>query len=161
MTTKQLDKNLAGEDMKVFAFRLLNEPLFVPDSIRDYAPLLKALKRIVEEPLSVLMGAYNASDDLVGVFGVINIVPETDARFVLWTWGKPAVTPQLIKDCRDLLTYIKGTYELRRVTAQAASEGQSRLLQTIGFKVEGRFRNGYKHAGQFHNLFQLRIIGEL
>ena len=161
MTSKKLDKSLATADMKAFAFRLLNEPLFVPDSIRDYAPLLKSLKRIVEEPLSVLMGAYDANDELVGVFGVINIVPETDARFVLWTWGKPQVTPQLIKDCRDLLTYIKGTYELRRVTAQAASEGQSRVLQAIGFKVEGRFRSGFKHGGQFYNLFQLRIIGEL
>lgn len=161
MTSRKLDKNLATGDMKAFAFRLLNEPLFVPDQIKDYAPLLKVLKRIVDEPLSVLMGAYDANDELSGVFGVVNIVPETDARFVLWTWGKPAVTPQLIKDCRDLLTYIKGTYELRRVTAQAASEGQSRLLQVIGFKVEGRFRSGYKHGGQFHNLFQLRIIGEL
>jgi len=161
VTSKKLDKNLATGDMKAFAFRLLNEPLFVPDQIKDYAPLLKALKRVVDEPLSVLMGAYDASDELTGVFGVVNIVPETDARFVLWAWGKPAVTPKLIKDCRDLLTYIKGTYELRRVTAQAASEGQSRLLQVIGFKVEGRFRSGYKHGGQFHNLFQLRIIGEL
>ncbi|MCK7512152.1 MAG: hypothetical protein MZV70_54340 [Desulfobacterales bacterium] len=84
--------------MKAFAYHLLNEHLFVPDVIRDYAPLLKTLKRIVEEPLSVLAGAYDASDELVGVFGVINIVPETDARFVLWTWGKPAVTPQLIRD---------------------------------------------------------------
>lgn len=161
MTSRKLDKNLAAVDMKAFAFRLLNEPLFVPDDIRDYAPLLKTLKRVVDEPLSVLMGSYNDSDELVGVFGVINIVPETDAMFVLWTWGKPAVTPQLVKDCRDLLTYVKGTYELRRVTAKAASEGQSRLLQTIGFKVEGRFRSGYKHGGQFHNLFQLRVIGEL
>jgi hypothetical protein len=161
MTTKQLDKNLAGEDMKVFAFKLLNEPLFVPDSIRDYAPLLKTLKRVVEEPLSVLMGAYNDADELRGVFGVINIVPETDARFVLWTWGKPALTHHLVRDCRDLITYVKGTYELRRVTALAASEKQSQVLQLIGFKVEGRFRSGYKHKGQYHNLFQLRIIGEL
>jgi len=140
---------------------LLNEPLFVPDSIRAYAPLLKTLKRIVEEPLSVLMGAYNDADELRGVFGVINIVPETDARFVLWTWGKPALTHRLVRDCRDLITYVKATYGLRRVTAQAASEKQSQVLQLIGFKVEGRFRSGYKHKGQFQNLFQLRIIGEL
>jgi len=163
MTIRKLDKNLAHEDWKVLTFHLLEEPLFVPDSLKGYGPLLLALKRVVDEPLSIFMGIYNdETDELVGAFGIINIVPEDDARFVFWCWDKSAVTHTMVKECRDLITYVKGTYKLYRITAQSATDWLTRFLQEfIGFKVEGRFRGGYKHGGKFHNLYQLRVIGEL
>ena len=160
MIIEQLDTNLAGSDVKDWTFQLLSRPLFVPDPIRDYKPLLTTVRRVLEEPGTNFMAIRSDSGDtLLGVYGLFNVVPGVDARFACWLWDKAAVTPGLIKALKDFVVYSKDFHALRRVTVQSACEKMNRILELVGFKVEGRFRHGFKWNGKFHNMYQLRIIG--
>lgn len=156
----KFDANLAGGDVKDLTFQLLTRPLYVPDAVRDYKPLIGAIRRILAEPGANLM-AVRSAESLVGTYGIINVVPGADARFVCWFWDRSAVTPGLVKAARDFIAYSKEFHALKRVTAQSACKELSRFLEMVGFKVEGRFRHGMKWDGRFHNLFQLRVIGEV
>ena len=161
MEITQLDTNLTGSDIKDWTFQLLSRSLFVPDAIRDYKPLLSTVRRVLDEPGTNLMAVRSDDGVLVGVYGLINVVPGHDARFVCWLWDKAAVTPGLVKSIRDFIVYSKDFHALRRVTVQSACEKLNRLLELVGFKVEGRFRHGMKWDNRFHNLYQLRVIGEI
>jgi len=156
----QFDINLAGADVKDLSFQLLNRPLFVPDPIRDYKPLLVVMRRVLQEPGTNMMAIRN-NDTLVGTYGLINVTPGVDGRFIAWLWDKSAVTPGTVKSVRDFIAYSKDFHALRRVTAQSACEKMNRFLELVGFKVEGRFRHGFKWGEKFHNLYQLRVIGEV
>jgi len=160
MIIDALDLNLAGNDMKALTFELVERPLFVPDAIRDYRNLLRTVRRVTEG-YGAEFRAIRHDDKLVGAFGVFNIVPQTDAEFALWIWDKTGLTHQTIRNIRDILTYMKDFHGLRRVTTHSADDRHVRILELIGFKIEGRFRHGYKSGGKFHNMYQLRIIGEL
>lgn len=156
----QFDVNLAGPDVKDLSFQLLSRPLFVPDPIRDYKPLLTVMRRVLQEPGTNMMAIRN-DEKLVGTYGLINVVPGVDARFVAWLWDKAAVTGGTVHAVRDFIAYSKDFHALRRVTAQSACEKMNRFLELVGFKVEGRFRHGYKWGEKFHNMYQLRVIGEI
>jgi len=156
----QFDISLTGPDVKDLSFQLLTRPLFVPDPIRDYKPLLSVMRRVLEEPGANMMAIRN-NDALVGTYGLINVVPGVDGRFVCWLWEKSAVTPGAVKAVRDFIAYSKDFHALRRVTAQSACSKMNRFLELVGFKIEGRFRHGFKWDNRFSNLFQLRVIGEV
>lgn len=160
MNIEQFDVNLAGADVKDLSFQLLSRPLFVPDPLRDYKPLLSTMRRVLQEPGTNMMAIRN-SETLVGTYGLINVVPGIDGRFVCWLWDKSAVTPGTVKAVRDFIAYSKDFHALRRVTAQSACEKMNRFLELVGFKVEGRFRHGMKWDNRFCNLYQLRVIGEI
>lgn len=155
-----LEPNVASDEVKDFAFHLMNDPLFLPDYMKNYSVVIRRLKAIFAESAGPLR-AIKKDGTLVGVFGVIDIIPETDARFVCWIWGTKVLTPGLVKSMRDFLSYIKQCYSLRRVTTQSACDRMCRLLELVGFKIEGRFRHGFKWGGRFSNLYQLRVIGEV
>lgn len=161
MKIDPLDKNLAGEQVKVLTYHLLHGHLFAPDNLRDLPTLLKRLKAVFAEKESVLFGIYNDEPEMVGVFGLTDIVRGHDAQFRFWLWGKGGMTPGLIKNVRNFLTYMKDLYELKRVTTTSADERHYEVLRLIGFKVEGRFRAGFKWDGKFYQLCQLRVIGEV
>lgn len=160
MKIDPLDKNLVGDRVTEFTFHLSHDRLFAPDHLRDVPSLLRQLKAAFAEKESVLFGIFN-DDAMVGVFGLTNVVKGHDAQFRLWLWGKGGLTIGLVKNIRNFLTYMKDLYGLKRVTAQTADEDHLRLLGLIGFKVEGRFRAGFKWDGKYFQLYQLRVIGEV
>lgn len=160
MNIESFDTTLTGADVKDLSFQLLTRPLFVPDPLRDYKPLLSVMRRVLQEPGTNMMAIRN-DEKLVGTYGLINVVPGVDGRFVAWLWDRSAVTPGTVKAVRDFIAYSKDFHALRRVTAQSACEKMNRFLELVGFKVEGRFRHGMKWGEKFHNMYQLRVIGEI
>lgn len=160
MTIEPLDKNLSGEQMKALTFYLLNGPYSCPDAIRDYAPLVKTVKRLFDDKENVFM-AIKTETGLAGVFGLINIAKGHQAMFVSWFWNKGAVTPASIKNIRNFLTYCKDVLSLKRIYTETACERHERILGLIGFKIEGRFRNAFRWHGRLYSLIKMRIIGEL
>ena len=157
---KPLDRNFLGEQMKSLTFHLLNGPYYCPDAVRDYNPLVKTLKRLFEEKDAVFMALLNGQT-LSGVFGLVNVCRGHQAQFISWIWDKPALTPGLIKKLRDFLIYCKDVYALKRIAAQTACEKHERILNLVGFKIEGRFRNAFRWNGELRPLVMMRIIGEL
>lgn len=160
MKIDPMDKNLAGEQVKELTFHLLHDHLFAPDHVRDMTPLLKRLRAVFAEKETALFGIYDDDGNMGGVFGLSGVIKGHDATFYLWLWGK-VLTPGLIKNIRNFLTYMKDLYELKRVTTVTADDKHLALLGLIGFKVEGRFRAGFKWDGKFFQLYQLRVIGEV
>jgi RimJ/RimL family protein N-acetyltransferase len=154
-----LDKNMTGEQMKKFTYYLLNGAYACPDAIRDYTPLVKVIKRLFNEKDNVFM-AITTDHGLSGVYGIINVVKGHNAQFISWFWDKEAITPGVVHNIRNFLTYCKDVYSLKRVTAETSCDKHERILGLVGFKIEGRFRHGFKWHGEFRNLIRMRIIGE-
>ena len=160
VTIKPLDRSMTGDEFKKWTFHLLNGAYACPDAIRDYTPLVKVIKRLFDEKDNVFMSIVT-DHGLVGVFGIINITKGHNAQFVSWFIDKGSVTAGVVKNIRNFLTYCKDVYSLKRITAETACDKHERILGIIGFKLEGRFRHGFKWHGGFRNLVRMRIIGEL
>ena len=155
---RKLDTKLSSSDMSTLTFHLLNDHLFLPDTLREYPVLLDSIKRV----LSTSPDPYGIySDGLCGTFFMTDIIRGHEARFLLWLWDKEGLRSSVIRQIRDYLDYMQGTYELVRVVSQTADPRMGRILKkSLGFKEEARFAMGYKHGGAFSTLMQYRKLME-
>ena len=154
----KLDTDLASEDISTLVFHLVNDKLFLPDLMRDYKILIDSLSSAFEvwpKPF----GIYD-NEKLVGCVLMTDIVPEHQARLLVWLWAKSAATAKTIRWLKDYLDYMKNQYALKRIMAQSSCKKLSRILRMLGFADEGRFRYGMKWGGKLHTLVQFRRIME-
>ena len=152
----KLNTDLASEDISTLVFHLVNDKLFLPDLMRDYKILIDSLSGAFElwpKPF----GIYD-NEKLVGVVMMTDIVPEHQARLLVWMWGKRAATNKTIRWLNDYIDYMKNQYALKRIMAQSSCKKLNRILDMLGFAQEGRFRHAMKWGGKLYTLVQYRRI---
>jgi hypothetical protein len=137
----------------------MNKDMALPDSMKDYKKVTAFLKRVMAEPNTVLMGAYNDDGEIGAVFGVINAEVGDEGRFIMWMWDKKVMTCGLVKAIRNYLDYIVKNLELYRVTAQTPCKKMCRFLEIVGLKCEGRFKRAFRYNGRHFTLYQYRALG--
>jgi RimJ/RimL family protein N-acetyltransferase len=134
----------------------LNEKNYLPDVLKD-------MKRLVEE-YQFMMGRccqpfalVDNKNQLAGVFWMSEVVPGHEGTVFIWIWGKcyTATTH------RFMLEYIEHYAEecgLSRVVCRTPDTRLGRLLERLFFKLEGRFKNGWKSGGKTTSLYQYRRL---
>jgi hypothetical protein len=145
--------------MVEFVYRLLNCPNYLPDSMRDYKVITSDIGRILESAAPPV-GICDSGGKLCGVFCIIDITPGHQARFVCWIWDKEAFSHNVFKAIEHYIGMNMAEMGLRRMVCQTPDESLCELLKRLGFKIEGRFKSGYKSGGKFHLLYQLRKLAD-
>jgi len=159
MRIDRLPDNMLSDDISEFVFRLMNEPLFLPDILRDYNALTRELKRQLDFPGNKFWGLYRDDDKIGGVIGITSVVPAHEARFLLWIWERAVLTPRMISDISDIIKREMKENALARLWAQVACKNAGRILKLLGFVCEGKFKYAFKHDKKLYTLFQYRRIG--
>lgn len=158
MLIKPLDISVTSEEIKEWHYRLLKEPLFVPDVYRDDKRLLDAIVFTFANPTTQMpMAIVHPDGRLGGVFYVGDVVPEHEGTLYLWSWGK-CITHSVVRDMKEYIKACADSCALRRLTARTPCEELGRVYELLGAKLEGRFARAYKSGGDCKVLFQYRWI---
>ena len=161
MEIRELNTSLASDDMSKFVFRLMNEKFGIQDHMHNYKRVMDVLKEKTGQNDSVFFGMYNDEDELIGVFGATDIVDGHSGKFWMLVWNKDCVCLSAMKYIKNFLDCLAGIHDLRRIEAQTPCDKLVRILKALRFKVEGRFKNGYRWQGKFYTLYQLRKLKEV
>lgn len=155
---RRYDSSLTGSDFKEFSFRLMSEKNYIPDVYHDYQRLLDKYNSVMKEccqPWAMVDGAGK----LGGVFYISDIVPGHEGVLYLWLWNPRCYTATTKQFLGEYLEYAARSYELNRLVCRTPDDrGLGRLLDRLGFKLEGRFRNAWKSGGRLSTLFQYRVL---
>jgi len=155
MKIKRLDTSLIGGDFRELSFQLLHKPNYLPDCLRDIKAMSEQFVYMTNAS-GQFMGAYD-EDKLGGFWFLGDIVPGHEATFFGWFWDR--WTLGTVKSIRAYIKRYVGEYELARVTARTPDDKvYGRMLEQIGFKLEGRFKSAWKGGGNLSTLYCYRIL---
>jgi hypothetical protein len=156
---RRFDSALASQDTKELTFHLMNDKFYLPDIYRDYARMLGKYQQVMAEcrqPFSLV----NGDNKLGGVFFMSDIVLNHEGVFYCWIWDKSCYTPTTARFMGEYITHFAEECLLGRVVCRTPDDkGLGRMLERLGFKLEGRFARGFRHGGKSWTMFQYRILG--
>ena len=156
-TIKRLDATLTGSDVKEFTYRIIHTPGYLPDCLCDVKSVTDIFIRMVNTAPDIV-GVYDGAGKLGGVFFLGDIVPGHEATLFSWFWGK-CFTPDTAREIKEYIDENAGVLGLARVEARTADDKKhGKLLELLGLKLEGRFKNAYKSGGKCRALFQYRKL---
>jgi hypothetical protein len=151
---KKLDTSLVGQDFRELSYQLLYKPNYLPDCLHDIKELTGSFSHMVNVG-GQFFGVYHPS--LVGFFFLADIIPSHEATFFSWFWGRfPHGTVRFIQ---DYISEYSKQFGLCRIVARTPDDKKhGRILEMCGFKLEGRFKSGYRAGHKTMTLFQYRIL---
>jgi RimJ/RimL family protein N-acetyltransferase len=155
---RRLDTAITGNDFSEFSYRLLNEKNYLPD-------ILKGMTRMMEEYAHTMsrccqpFALVGPGNKMGGVFFINGVIPGHEADFYMWMWNPKCYTATTNKFLMGYIEHYAEEYQLARVVCRTPDDkGLGRLLEALGFKLEGRFRNAYKSGGVLTTLYQYRRL---
>ena len=155
---RRLDTQLGSQDTSDFTYALMKFPGFVPDVYHDLPRLLDKYQKTMAEccqPWCVL----NKKGKLGAVFFIGDVVPDHEGVFYLWCWDRCCYTHSVHRFVREYLEACMTENGLIRLVARTHDDkGLGRLLERLGFKLEGRFSRAWRSGGRSSNLYQYRIL---
>jgi len=153
---RRLDTSLVGEDFKEFSYRLMSGKNYLPDVLKEYKCMLGAYTQTMArccQPFA-LVGPDNK---MGGVFFMSDVAPEHEANFFIWMWNPKCYTATTNKFMYGYIEHYAEENLLARVVCRTPDDEKlGQLLEKLGFKLEGRFSQGYKSGGKLSTLFQYR-----
>lgn len=154
---RRLDTNPASADTAEFTFRLQNSPLYIPDIYRDYSRMLSKYQQMMCECIQPWCLVHD--NKLGGVFFVSEVEPGHQGTLFFWMWNPKCYTATTKEFINGYIEHCAENYELDRIVCRTPDDrGLGRMLERLGFRLEGRFRAGYKHGGKLFTLFQFRRL---
>jgi RimJ/RimL family protein N-acetyltransferase len=160
MKVKRLDTSLVGGDFRELSYQLLHKPNYLPDCLKDIKVFTDMFSHMVNVS-GHFMGVYGGPDgDKLGGFWFLgDIVPAHEATFFAWFWDRSCYTPLVVRTIRSYIRDYVSEFGLVRIVARTPdNDCYGRMLEHIGFKLEGRFKNAWKGGGKLSTLFQFRIL---
>lgn len=154
-----LKHDLTDRDVVEFVFRLLNTPLFLPDSWNDYSRLVSEIDRRFSSGNDKFYGIYDKDNRLGGVMVLSLTEPGFEGEMFFWLWNKSVFNKELVRWLdKEILSFIR-IYHLKRLISRTADSRVGRILKMCKFKLEGTFKFGYKHRKKLYTLYQYRRLG--
>ena len=154
---RRFDAGLTSDDTREFTFHLQNDKWFLPDILKDYKRMMEEYQNTMARCCSpfALVGNDNK---LGGVFFLSDVIPGHEATLYIWIWGK-CYTATTHRFMLGYIEHYAEEYQLARVVCRTPDDKRlGRLLERLFFKLEGRFRSGYKSGGKCSTLFQYRRL---
>jgi len=136
----------------------MNDKWYLPDILKDYPRMMERYAKTMGECCQPF-GLVNSNNKLGGVFFMSDITPEHEGVFYCWLWDKSCYTPTTHRFMLGYIEHLVEEFGLCRVVCRTPDEqGLGRLLERLFFKLEGRFRSGYKHGGRLYTMFCYRRL---
>lgn len=155
---RKLDCSLTSGDCREFTYHLLNDALYLPDILRNYPQMIEKYAKTMSECLQpwALVGKQN---QLGGVVFMSDVVPGHEAVFYCWIWDGSCYTSTTRRFMDEYVAHCAEEFGIHRVVARTPDDKKlGKLLDKMGFRLEGRFRGGFKHGGRLVPLFQFRKL---
>ena len=155
---RRFDPALTSPDTVEFTFRLQNEKNFIPDVLRDYGRMMDEYSRTMGsccQPFAMV----DCQNKLGGVFFINDVSPGHEAAFYLWIWNPKCYSAGTHRFMGDYIDHCAESNGLSRLVSRTPDDKRlGRLLERLGFKLEGRFKFGYKSGGKLSCLYQYRRL---
>jgi hypothetical protein len=155
---RMLDTSVTGADFRELSYHLMHDANFLPDVLRDYKCMTGAYISAVEcchQPFALV----NGDNKMGGAFFITSIIPGHEATLLCWVWDRKAYTSTTHRIMNDYIGACADEYQLSRLVSRTPDDKKlGKLLEHLGFKLEGRFRSGYKSGGKLQTLFQYRRL---
>lgn len=157
-TIRRLDTSMTSQDTSDFTFSLLHHAGFVPDVYSDLPRLLEKYQQTMEsccQPWCVV----NKKGKLGAVFFVGDIIQDHEGVFYLWCWDKSCYTHNVHRFIGEYIDACMTENGLVRVVSRTPDDKVlGRVLERLGFKLEGRLARAWKSGGRLSVLFQYRLF---
>lgn len=155
---RRYDPAPTGSDFREFSYRLLNTPGFLPDIYHDIERLLAKHSQAMAECCQP-MAMVDQAGRLGGVFWVGDIEYAHQACLYAWLWSPAVYTATTARAMAEYLTDCAASNQLDRIVCRTPDDRRlGRLLERLGFKLEGRFSRAWKAGGRLQTLYQYRLI---
>ena len=155
-SVRRYDTSLTSDDTREFTYHLMNDKFFLPDVLKDYPRMMSEYQHqmsMCAQPF----GLVGNDNKLGGVFFISELVPGHEGTFFCWIWGK-VYTSTTHTFMLEYIEHYAEEYGLARVVCRTPDERLGRLLERLFFKLEGRFKNGWKSGGKTSSLYQYRRL---
>ena len=157
-TCRRFDPSLTGSDTKELTFRLMNVPGFLPDVLHDYKRMMLEYQHMMEtccQPFAMVC----PDNKMGGAFFLGDVSPGHEGTLFVWIWDPRCYTATTRKFLDGYVEHFAEDMALARMVCRTPDDGKlGRLLERMGFKLEGRFRNGWKGGGRLSPLYQYRKL---
>ena len=147
-----LAKGFNDERLKVIAEQLYQRPLWIPDEGRNYDAIWQLIYANLINPLNLFYEIGNMD----GVIGFVNVFSGHKGEFFIMLFNK--WTHKLNRDVKKLLSIFAETFKIKRLFTQTPDEKMAKLYESLGFKIEGRQKYGFKWDGKFYTNILLRKL---
>jgi len=155
---RRFDPALTGSDFREFSYRLMSVPGFLPDIYKDMSRMLAKYNSVMAECCQpwALVDGHN---QIGGVFFVSDIEPSHQGQFYCWIWKPGCYTVSTHGAMESYLSDCAMSNQLDRISCRTWDDKHlGRLLERLGFKLEGRFSRAWKSAGRLSNLYCYRRL---
>lgn len=145
------------ERLRIFAKRLYEDYLYLPDEFREYKIIYEIIKSYFSWHNGINL--FYEIGDFQGLAGFINIIPEYKAEVMLKFWGgKELWSKQFVKEGRALLKLIMDEWQLRRMGTESPDEKIVKMALMFGFEDEGKSRYAFRWKNEFYDNYKLGLI---
>lgn len=148
--------NPTEEKVKALSKKLMEEPLYLSDEFRDY----ELIHKMLFNGFSNKENIYYEMGNFGGLLGFVNIVSNHKADMVFKIWDKEIWGLRFAKELKALIKETMEKYDLRRMVTESADTKVVKFAKILGWKIEGRFKYGFKWDNEFYTLHRIRIIRE-
>ena len=148
--------NPTEDKIKALSKKLMEEPLYLSDEYRDW----KLIHKMIFESFSNKENIYYEMGNLGGLLGFVNIVPGHKADMVFKIWDKDVWGLRFAKELKILIKETMEKYGLKRMVTESADTKVVKFAKILGWKIEGRFKYGFRWNKEFFTLHRIRIIRE-
>jgi hypothetical protein len=137
--------------VEYFAYKLLNEYLYVSDEFRTPEKITNLTKILIYKPGNIWYELPNFG----GMAGFIDIIPGYRCFCILKLWNQDIWGATLARDLKQLVEIIMNEFKLVRVSAHSADKKMEKLAHLCGFKTECAQKYGFQWDGK---LYPLRLL---
>ena len=154
---RKFDSGLMSDDTREFTFRLKSEKLYLPDVYQGYDRMIEKYNEVMGQCQPWAM--VNSKNKLGGVFFTVVTESGHCGEFFVWIWDKTCYSPATHRFMLDYIEYCAESNRLDRIVCRTPDDKcLGRLLERLYFKLEGRFKGGYKCGGRLYTLYQFRRL---
>jgi len=143
--------------IKELASRLMNDYLYLSDEFRDWKIIYKILFNNISNKKS---NDFWEIGEFGGILGFTGILEGWKCGVTLKFWDKKLWGTKFVREARELIKEIMNKYNLKRISTSSPDERIVKMAKLVRFKVEGRFKCGFKWNNKFYTLHMLRILKE-
>jgi RimJ/RimL family protein N-acetyltransferase len=145
------------EKIMVFAKKLMEEYLYLDDTLRNYEIIHRLLLSFT---LNRQGNAIYEIGDFDGILGFTDIIPGWKARLTFKLWNAERWGVDFARQAKNFLGEFMEAFHLVRLESNSPDPRIVKMAKMVGFKVEGMKRFNFSWDKQLYDDYFFSIVRE-